>query len=347
MPDILEPRTMIAAIEQMPPVKTFLIDTFFPNEQTHDTRWVEVDVVKGGRKLAPYVSPVMEGVVMKKLGHTTNSIKLPYIKMKYDVSAVEAARRAPGENPYSAKTPAQRAQEILGKKLLEGKAAIARTIETQAAQALVTGKVTAKGSDSEGIDWTVEVDFGRDANNSVTKAAPDYWTVDTVNPLDDLRTWAKAALKASGFMPAEVVMGSGALEAFMNNPNVQALIDTSRFSAGTVDMTPYSGQGVTLVGSAEGMNIYHYVEWYEDPVTAALTEMIPANAVVMGARNTRNTVHYGAIVDMEFDPRAIERKIFPKSWVQEDPSIRWMLLQSSPLAALHEPDSSFVAYPVA
>jgi len=347
MPDIFEPRTMIAAIEQLPPARTFLKETFFPNEQTHETRQVEVDVVKGGRKTAPYVSPVREGVVMKKLGVRTDTIKLPYIKMKYDISAVEAARRAPGESPYSAKTPSERAQEILGKRLMEGKAAIARTLEVQAAQALVTGKITAQGKDGEGVDWTVEIDFGRDPANTVIKDPAGYWTSPDINPLEDLREWGMAALKSGGYSPTEVVMGSGALSAFLNNPNVQKLMENRRFNIGQVEMAPFAGQGVTHVGSVMGMNIFHYVEWYEDPSTGSLAQMIPDNCVVMGSGQTRNTVHYGAIVDMEFDPRAIERKIFPKSWVEQDPSVRWLLLQSSPMAALHEPDSVFVAYPVA
>ncbi|MDH5511091.1 MAG: major capsid protein [Nitrospinota bacterium] len=347
MPDLFEPKTMIAAIEQLPAARTFLRETFFPNEQTHDTRQIEVDVVTGGRRLAPYVSPVQEGVVMKKLGSRTDTIRLPYIKMKYDISAVEAARRAPGENPYSAKTPSERAQEILGKRLMEGMTAIARTVEVQAAQALVTGKVIALGKDGEGIDWTVEIDFGRDPALTETKIAGEYWSVDTINPFDDLRRWSMAARKTGGYNPTEVVMGSDALTAFLNNPNVQTLMDTRRFNADQVDMEAFAGQGVAYVGTAEGMNIFHYLEWYEDPSTGMLTEMVPKNAVVMGARNTRNTIHYGAIVDMEFDPRAIERKIFPKSWVQEDPSVRWLLLQSSPLATLSEPDSVYVAYPVA
>jgi len=347
MTDLFEPRTMIAAIEQLPGAMTFLKDTFFPNEQTHETRQIEVDVVKGGRKLAPYVSPVREGVVMKKLGVRTDSIKLPYIKMKYDVSAVEAARRAPGENPYSSKSPAERAQEILGKRLMEGKAAIARTIEVQAAQALTEGKVTAAGKDGEGIDWTVEVDFGRDAALTVVKSPAAYWTVPEVNPMDDLRQWAASTLEKGGYYPTEVVMGSDALAAFLINPNVMKMFDTRRFNIGQLDMAPYAGQGVTYAGSAEGLNFYHYTEWYEDPITGAIKSMVPKNAVIMGAKATKNTVHYGAIVDMEFDPRAIERKIFPKSWVQEDPSVRWLLLQSSPLACLCEPDSCMTAYPVA
>jgi len=345
MADIFETKTLVAAVEQIPPARTFLKDTFFPGEQTHDSRIIEVDVVKGGRSTAPYVSPVREGVVMKKDGARVDTIKLPYIKAKYDISAAEAAKRQPGENPYNARTPAQRAQEILGKRLAEGKKAIARTVEVQAALALTTGKVTLTGKDDSEVDWSAEVDFGRDAGLIITLGAGEYWSEVAINPLDDLRDWALMALKTGGYAPTEVVMGSDALAAFLNNPNIQKMLDTRRMAVNdsiSLSMAQYTGQGVTYVGTVGGFNIYHYVEWYEN-ASGVLTEMVPAKGVIMGAKGTRNTVHYGAIVDLETSSSAIERSVFPKSWTQQDPSVRWLMLQSSPLATLHEPDSTVFA----
>ena len=80
MADIMETRTLVAAVDQLPPTHTFLQETFFPTEQTHDSRLIEVDVVKGTRRTAPYVSPIREGVVMKKEAARLDLIKLPYIK---------------------------------------------------------------------------------------------------------------------------------------------------------------------------------------------------------------------------------------------------------------------------
>ena len=347
MADILEPKTMIQAIEQMPSAGAFLQETFFPNVETHNTRLIEVDVTKGGRRMAPYVSPVQEGKVIRKEGGKTSQIKLPYVKLKYDITAVESARRQPGENPYSARTPGQRAQSILGKRLLEGKRAVARTVEVQAAQALVHGKVICQGTDESEIDWSVELDFGRDPANTITLAAGDYWTAPGVNPLDDLRTWRIALFKTSGYRPDVVVMGTDVMNAFLSSASVQALLDNRRMALGQVDMKPTKGTGATYIGAVEGLELYHYVDWYEDPLTGALTEMIPANALVMGSREAANAVNYGAIVDLDFPGGPIERKIFPKTWADPDPSILWLLLQSSPLATLAEPDSTQVVYPVA
>jgi len=338
MADILETKTLLAAIEQIPPAHTFLRDKFFPGSQTHNTRVVEIDVVKAGRKQVPYVSPVQEGIVMTKAGFKTQNLTMPYIKIKYDVSAVEALKRQPGENPYSARTPDQRAQEILGKRLQEGKRDIARAIELQAAQALATGKVTLAGVDENNVSFSIEVDFGRDAELTITHLAAAYWTVDAVNPLDDLRTYATLVRQKSGFNPGSAVMGEDALKAFLNNPNVKSIMDTRRFNRGEINMTPYDGQGVSYVGTADGFDIYSYSEWYRDGAGAE-QPMVPANGVILGSAGARNIVHYGAIVDLETGGANIEREIYAKSWLQQDPSVRWLLAQSSPLATLHHPDS--------
>ena len=204
----------------------------------------------------------------------------------------------------------------------------------------------AQGTDEAEIDWTVELDFGRDPANTITLAAPEYWTEIAVNPLDYLRAWRLALFKVGGHRPDVAVMGSGVLNAFLGNANVQALLDNRRITLGQLEMKPKKGSGATCVGAIEGLELYHYTDWYEDPITGALTEMIPSNALVMGSREAANAVNYGAIVDLDFGGGAIERKIFPKSWVEQDPSILWMLLQSSPLATLAEPDSTLVAYPI-
>ena len=347
MPDILETKTLLAAIEQIPSAETFLRDKFFPGKQTHDTRIVEVDIVKAGRKQAPYVSPVREGIVITKQGITTQNITMPYIKFKYDISGVEALKRQPGENPFNARTPAERAQEILGKRLLAGKRDIARAIELQAAQALATGKVTLTGVDEGDIPFSVEVDFGRDAALSIAHSAPDYWTAADTNPLDDLRAYARLVFQKSGFNPTTVVMGDDALTAFLNNASVKSIMDTRRFNRGEISMAPYDGQGVRYVGTFDGFDAYHYSEWYVDSAGAE-KPMVAANGVILGYSGpTRNTVHYGAIVDLEAGGGNVEREIFPKTWLQKDPSVQWLLMQSSPLATLHIPDAIAYLTPVA
>jgi len=66
---IYDPRTMGRVVTKMPPVHTFFRNTFFKNEETFVTEEVDVDFVKGSRKVAPYVNRLIGG---KKETHTLN-----------------------------------------------------------------------------------------------------------------------------------------------------------------------------------------------------------------------------------------------------------------------------------
>lgn len=69
MPDYTT-REMMDAIDQTPPVRTFLQKTFFPGEETHVTEKVEFDVRKGKRVMAPLVSPRVGGKVITRQAST-------------------------------------------------------------------------------------------------------------------------------------------------------------------------------------------------------------------------------------------------------------------------------------
>lgn len=63
MTDIFDCRTMLDAVEQMVRPRTFLRDLFFngANPVTFGTTAVDIDIVKGTRKMAPFVHPRLPG----------------------------------------------------------------------------------------------------------------------------------------------------------------------------------------------------------------------------------------------------------------------------------------------
>jgi len=95
--DIFNTRTMLAALEQMKRPKTFLLDMFFRAVSTSNTKYVDVDIVKGKRRLAAFVSPVIAGKPVEKRGFTTKSYAPPYIKPKLLTTADDLLNRLPGE----------------------------------------------------------------------------------------------------------------------------------------------------------------------------------------------------------------------------------------------------------
>jgi hypothetical protein len=85
-----------------------------------------------------------------------------------------------------------------------------------------------------------------------------------------------------------------------------------------------------------GVDLYSYEEWVVNPLTDELEPLIPENAVILGSTQALATFNYGAIKDLScMNP--YER--FPKSWEEDDPSVRYLLLQSAPLPILNEVDA--------
>ena len=125
MPDYTT-REMMDAIDQTPPVRSFLQKTFFPGSQTHVTEKVEFDVRKGKRIMAPLVSPRKGGKVITRQGWKTNQFTTPKIAPERALTIDDISSRAIGENIYSQKTPEEREDELLAKDFTDLEEAIDR-----------------------------------------------------------------------------------------------------------------------------------------------------------------------------------------------------------------------------
>ncbi|MGD9947526.1 MAG: major capsid protein [Desulfobulbus sp.] len=342
--DIFDTRTMLEAVEQMKRPGRFLRDTFFPGFRQFDTEAVDVDIVKGKRRLAPYVSPLAEGKVVERIGFATNTIKPGYIKPKIPTSAGDLLKRQPGEVLYQGGLGIEgRAQQQLGKDLAELLDMIDRREEWNAAQALNAGAVTMTVIGESG-DQAVSVDFQMAAAHKITLSGTDLWSDSGSDPIADLAEWARLIRKDSGINPTDVVMGGDACVAFLGNATVQKFMDMRKVDLGMINPQQLE-DGVTYVGTLKApslqIDVWTYDEWYIDESTGTETNMVPANKVWLGSRRAQNSKLYAVIQDMEAIEGGIAAAVqrFPKSWVTKDPSVRWLMIQSAPLMALNQPDA--------
>lgn len=329
-------RTMLAALKQVIRPKRFLIDTFFKQVQTHETETVDIDIVKGSRKLAPFVSPLREGKVIEKEGYSTQTYKPPYIKPKDVTTAHHALIRRPGELLYgSGMTPDDRAMEMLIEETQKLDDMISRREEWMAAQILQTGKVVCIG---DGINETV--DFLLPSDNLPVLTSTALWSaVTTSQPIKNLRTWKAIGTKKGKNLNIAVMNGTTADWLLSNEKDVKGA--TSVFNKNAVllgrieprELAP----GLSYIGTITelGLDIYSYDEWYQDPNSKILTPMIADGKVIMGSTMARATMHYGVIQDLEAGTGAVAAR-FPKSWIEKDPSVRMLMIQSAPLPAYHE-----------
>jgi hypothetical protein len=322
---------MLAALEQMQMPRTFLLDTFFKATETSQTEYVDIDIVKGKRKLAPFVNPLHEGKLIERMGYTTQTFKPPYIKMKKATTAQNYLNRASGESIYGGMSPQQRLAQQLGRDLIELTDMITRREEWMAAQALTTGKITVKG---DGVD--AEIDFLMANDHKITLSSNDLWSDYTQSdPIANLREWKEKVGKDSGLVPELAIFGTQVLKHFLKNTQVTNLLDKTKVSLGQIVVSQLAN-GATYYGNIEGLDIYTYNEYYLDD-NGDLQPMVPEDMIIMGSTRARAVRHYAAIQDLQAVLASV--RYFPKSWEVEDPSVRWLMVQSAPLVCPHQIDA--------
>jgi len=314
-------RAMDEHIALNPPEVGFLRRTFAPDRETHNTEAVDIDIMKGGRRLAPIVSSDQPGKLMKPDQFKTNTIKPGYIKDLMVMKPRDTYERMAGENVYSPLSPAQRALKKLDKYLREQYGRVDRRIEWMVAQALVNGEIDLVG---EGVNTTVN--FSRSASHDTTPTVAWIGNPTTCTPLTDMRAWAFQNLK-DGLIPStDHIMRLDAYEALLASDQIQAYLDKRNIFLGEIDSKNMTGSA-TLMGNIENRNIWVYEDWYTPDGGGSLVPFIPDGGVLTGTRDSRvMKQHFGAIED--FDADFVEAEVFPKSWVQKDPSRRHILVQS-------------------
>ena len=143
--NIYQPRYLAEVVRQAPPVRTFFRDTFFTNVKPFTTERVDIDIVKGDRRMAAFVHPRAGGQVLESSGYRTESYAPPLVN-PYDVTtADQLMSRLPGEDIYSGMTPAQRAAQKLTDEYNRLNDATTRREEWMAVQAIVTGQIPVVG----------------------------------------------------------------------------------------------------------------------------------------------------------------------------------------------------------
>lgn len=340
--NIFDTRTMLQAVLQFKRPKRFLLDTFFPGTKQFDTKTVDIDTYKGKRRMAPFVSPVVEGKIMARLGYTTNSYTPPYIKPKRPTIAGDLLVRRPGQTIYgNGMSMEQRASEILAADLMDLDDTITRREEWMASQAITLGTIAVVG---DGVNDSI--DFGLAAAHKAALTGQALWTDTTnSNPITSLSTFCRLISQDSGVVPNVAVLGSDVAAAFLDHPVIKAnggVLSVVKLTLGQIQ-PQLLADGVTFLGTLTGpdfsLDLYTYSEWYVDDTDGTEKPMVPVDKIIIGSTRAQNYKLYGAIQDLQAAGNfAVSR--FPKSWEEEDPSVRYLMLQSASLVALNQPDAS-------
>jgi len=330
---MLETVTMLGVFKSLIAHDTFLLNLFFPNEVNFDTSEIDFDRLSDEYELAPFVSPLVSGRPNVQAGSTRRKLKPAYVKPKDIVDPERVLKRIAGEPPGGVLTAQERKNAIVVSILDDQRQKINRRKEWMAAQLLRTGKVVISGEDYP----EVEVDFGRNANNSVALTGAARWSESTKDPLGDIEDWF-TLLDAPC---THIIFGRNSWKNFASSDGVKDLINDRRGSDTKLAMEPsqmlasYKGR---FGGS--GPELWVYNGFYHDDQGAKQT-FIAENEVVMGCSGAGGVRAHGAILDgaAGYQPMAM----FPKMWASDDPPVEYIMTQSAPLPVIPLIDSTLCA----
>jgi Phage major capsid protein E len=338
MSDIFSTDALVAVVQDLRVPSNGLAARYFGTGTEETTEEVHFDVENRPRRIAPFVSPLVAGKVMQSRGFQTKTFKPAYVKPKSVFTPNRALKRAMGERIGGGQlSPEQRMQLLVVQDMNDHIDMIQRRKEWMAAQVLHSGAVTITGDDYP----AALVDFGRAAGHTVTLSGGARWGQAGVKPLDDLQDWSDTMVKNCGVAISEVTMTIDAWKIFRADADVQTRLDRFRANS-TLQPDAHKGEGHVFQGMVDQFAIYTYSAWYVDPTSGTETAMLPANSVICtGAPDQVEGIsHHGAILDHD---SLQAMAYFPKSWVEPDPSVRFLLTQSAPLLVPYRVNATFRA----
>lgn len=303
---------------------SFLLDLYFPQVETYDTEEVAFDVINAARRLAPLVSPVVEGQIVQEVGRKVGSIKPAYVKPKTPLAPSGALKRAAGEQIGGALSAMDRQEARIALTMLDHIQQITRRKEWMAASVLDTGTLTLSGDKFP----TQSVDYGRNAALSVNLLTTARWGESGVSPWDDLQAWSLLVLQHGSVGAVDVTMDTLAWGLFKADAKVEKQLDYRHDVAARLNSRVHNNVGGIYQGSIGGLNFYTYAEFYVDDA-GATQKMIPDYTVIMGGPGIEGVQAHGAILDEHAGLMPLE--YFPSSWVPNDPPVRQFMTQSAPI----------------
>lgn len=335
--------TLLDVVRVQPVDSAYWLDNFYQRVITFDTEEVMFDRVETNRRIAPLVSPVVQGRVIRTRGYETRAFRPAYTKPKHIVDPNRTFTRMAGEEITGQLSPQQRWNAAIAANMAEERVMIQRLWNWLAAMATIYGKVTITGEDYP----TQVVDFGRDAGLTRTLTTTARWGEADANPLQDIADLRKLAFQKSGSPITRLTMGLDAFDRFFADQAVKDLLkgdDVARISDSQMSAFGDPGASFEYRGVLQGANgqgrieVYTYNEEYEDEAGQTTPYMSSYDVVGTGP-GLQGTRCFGAIRDKRAG--LLPLALFPKMWDQEDPSLTYTMTQSAPLMVPANTNNSF------
>ena len=316
----------------------WLLTRYFPISQEEESEEIHFDIEDEQPRITPFVSPFKAGRIVEREGFETRTFKPAYVKDKRIFDEQAPVKRLIGEEPLGNLSASERTIRLLGQSTANQNRMLTRREEVMASDVLHTGKTTITG---EGFDPVV-VDFLRAAALTVTPLVTTArWSETTATPMDDIEDWAQLVYDNGGGIALDVVLAPDTWQALRVHASVTNLLEIRRGSESRAEVGPLGAQRVRQPAMLGYFTIWVYQDTYIDEAGVAGVMMPSGTVLVLNGAGLQGTRHYGMIKDFKASHTA--QRSFTKSWEEEDPSRRLLLMQSAPLVVPYRPNSSAAA----
>lgn len=310
---------LINTIKKMYPVLEFFHNRYFPDGKVFYANKALIETKKQGRKVAPFVVPVVGGIVMEHEGYRAYDVEAPYIAPKMPITAQELENKAFGESPESGRTPAQRENEIESEHMDDLRNSICRRIELMCSEVITTGKVLMK-------HFATAEDAARDVNYTLkylqfyehefknryqfTKSFTDMTASEKI-----LEFYKMAAvLRARGIRATDIVMTADVSMLLMSDIDFLEFYNKAKVEFGDIKQEELP-EGVVCNGKINingiVMTMFTYDEAYED-LDGEVKEIFPRGTIAFLHPGIGETVYAQVTLVEGKEFKSYAEKIIPR-----------------------------------
>ena len=297
---------LLASVQQLPPIHTFLLDRYFPTNAAIDifaTDDVLVEYKKGTKKAAPFVAPRKGGVTVLREGYTMKRFTPSYIAPKRPLTIDDLKKRGFGEALYTNLTPEQRQGALMLGDLDELRGMNTRRKEAMAAEVIFTNACIMHEyvDDFHNFQEREVRYYDGDSNPAVYVPAADWDTTEESGKqmMSDVTAMGQM-LTSRGLPFTEVLMAPDVAEVFLNNEYILKLMDVRNLHIGGIDpeLLPAGAVKIARLNvNGRMVDFVSYEDTYED-TDGTVKSFVPKGMIAAAAPAAGRTV-YGAITQVE------------------------------------------------
>ncbi|MCP4897876.1 MAG: hypothetical protein GY906_12965 [bacterium] len=330
--------SLTGAVNEIQSPNSFILRLLYGNKDPKSTESIELSTLTGGRDMAPFVRKNGEAVMVGGIGETFATVEPPNIRIKRPMTPSEVLfKRRPGTVIFpSGDEQISAIQQHIARDAQHMADMITNAEEYLAAMTL-QGTITYEVADQE----TFQITFPKPAANTVTLTT--FWDdADPTKPTPeiDFLTAKRLVSDAHGLGVTDAIMGVESSAAFLTlAKNQGGLLDNRNIAIGAVTFNEqFRDDGVLYLGTYSGVRCWEYARTVDiDGVATSLIR--PKYVEFVAVTPAAETVEYfGALADWKaLQGRLFQGQRFSKSWEEEDPSVRQLLITSRPLPTPRRP----------